>query len=165
MTIIRLALLALVLSTSSLPAAQTHPNFSGTWVEDESARQTTWPVPDANAPKSRPLPRADLVVTQTGATLTTERKFMQSAVRYVYNLDGSESVNKNGANTMTTKSTWDGQKLATQGTSFSVTSAGESLWIVKETRWLDKSGAMVTETTHKDEEGKVNVVTSVYRKK
>jgi hypothetical protein len=165
MPIIRLALLALVLSAPSLASAQGHPNFSGTWVEDESARKTTWPVPDANAPKSRPLPPADLVVTQTDATLTTERKFMQSAVRYVYKLDGSESVNRNGANTTTTKSTWNGQTLVTQGTSFSVTSAGESLWIVTETRWLDKSGAMVTETTHKDEDGKVNVVTQVYRKK
>jgi hypothetical protein len=165
MPIIRLALLALVLSAPSLASAQGHPNFSGTWVEDESARKTTWPVPDPTAPTSRPLPPADLVVTQTDATLTTERKFMQSAVRYVYKLDGSESVNRNGANTTTTKSTWNGRKLVTQGTSFSVTSAGESLWIVTETRWLDKSGAMVTETTHKDEDGKVNVVTQVYRKK
>lgn len=112
---------------------------------------------DANAPKSRALPPADLVVTQTGAPLTTERKFMQSAVRHVYMLDGGESVNKNGANTMTTRSRWDGQKLITQGTSFSVTSAGASLWIV--------SGAMVTETTLKDEDGKVHGVTLVCRKR
>jgi hypothetical protein len=86
-------------------------------------------------------------------------------VRYVYQLDGKESVNHNGANTLTTKSAWDGQKLVTRGTSFSVTSAGESLWEFEEMRWLDKTGAMVTETTHKDEAGKVNVVTQVYRKK
>lgn len=150
-----------------LALAQAHPDFSGTWVEDESARKTTNPAPNSgrSGGKSMALPPMDLVVTQTAAALTSERKFMSQVIRYVYQLDGKESVNRNGANTLTTKSAWDGQKLVTDGTSFSVTSAGESLWIVKESRWLDKSGAMVTETSYKDEAGKVNVVTQVYRRK
>jgi len=80
-------------------------------------------------------------------------------------LDGSESVNHNGANTMTTKSAWEGQTLVTQGTSFSVTSAGESNWIVKERRSLDKTGAMIVEMTYKDDSGKVDTTTRVFRRK
>ena len=163
---VRFVFAVLVVLAAAGPAlAQPLPNFSGTWVEDESARKTTWPTQPSGASKAMTLPPADTVVSQTAATLTTERKFMSQVLRYVYQLDGKESVNHNGANTLTTKSTWEGQKLVTRGTSFSVTSAGESLWEFEEMRWLDKTGAMVTETTNKDEGGKVNVVMQVYRKK
>ena len=166
MRTVRIAVAALLVLAAARPGvAQARPDFSGTWVEDESARKTTWPAQPAGGGKALSLPPADTLVTQSAAALTTERKVMSQVLRYVYRLDGTESVNHNGANTLTTKSRWEGQKLVTQGTSFSVTSAGESLWEIKETRWLDKSGAMITETTHKDEAGKVNVVTLTFRKK
>jgi hypothetical protein len=165
MRIAPLLLLTLAFLPAALPRAQAHPDFSGAWVEDESARKSTLAVPDSGGQKAMTLPPADTVLTQTSAALTSERKFMSQIVRYVYQLDGKESVNQNGANTLTTKSAWDGRKLVTQGTSFSVTSAGESLWQFKEIRWLDQSGAMVTETTHKDEAGTLTVVTRVFRKK
>jgi hypothetical protein len=140
------------------------PDFSGTSVEDVSARKTTLAAATARG-KSMALPPGETVVRQTAATLTIEEGFMSRVIRYVYRLDGAESENHNGANTQTTKSAWDGRKLVTRGTSFSVTNQGESTWEYKEVRWLDTSGAMVTETTHKDEAGKVNVVTRVFRKK
>jgi len=154
-----LTLLALV----SPVAAQ--PDFSGTWVEDEAARKTTFPTTPGGGGKAMTAPPTDTVVKQTPATVTIERSFMSIVVRHVYNLNGTDSVNHNGANTMTTKSTWEGQKLVTRGTSFSVTSQGESTWDYTEARWLDKTGAMVTETTYKDEAGKVNVVTQMFRRK
>jgi hypothetical protein len=165
MRIVRLLLLTLAFLPAAVPRAPSHPDFSGTWVEDESARKSTLPVADSGGQKAMTLPPADTVLTQTSAALTSERKVMSQIVRYVYQLDGKESVNHNGANTQTTKSAWDGRKLVTQGTSFSVTSAGESLWQFKETRWLDPSGAMVTETTNKDEAGTVTAVTRVFRRK
>jgi hypothetical protein len=164
MRIARLALVTLVLLRPASTIAQSHPDFSGTWVEDESARKTTMAVPNQGG-KAMTLPPRDTVVTQSAATLTTEQTFMSQVVRYVYRLDGKESVNHNGANTLTTKSGWEEKKLVTQGTSFSVTSAGESLWLVKETRWLDPSGAMVVDTSYKDEAGKTDTTTRVFRKK
>jgi len=167
MTSPRLVIAALtLLAVVTLVAGQSpHPDFSGTWVEDEAARKTTFPTTASGGGKAMTAPPGDTVVKQTPATVTIERSVMSIVVRHVYSLDGTESVNRNGANTMTTKSAWEGQKLVTRGTSFSVTSQGESTWDYREARWLDKSGAMVTETTYKDEAGKVNVVTQVFRRK
>jgi hypothetical protein len=153
--------LALV-ATAAL--VQSHPDFSGTWVEDESLRKTTFPVATGKA-RAATLPPADTVITQTASALSDEMTVMGHVIRFVYKLDGSESVNHNGANTMTTKSAWEGQTLVTQGTSFSVTSAGESNWIVKERRSLDKTGAMIVEMTYKDDSGKVDTTTRVFRRK
>ena len=164
MRTIHVALVTLALLPPVFAIAQPHPDFSGTWVEDESARKTALPVKNAGA-RAMTLPPTDTVVTQSAETLTTERKVMSQVVRYIYHLDGRDSVNHNGANTLTTKSAWEGKKLVTQGTSFSVTSAGESLWVIKESRWLDPSGAMVVETAYKDEAGKIDVTTRVFRKK
>ena len=155
---------ALVLVLALAAPAQTHPNFAGTWVEDEGARKTTMPAPPAGS-TALTLPPADTVITQTASDLISERKFMSQVIRYVHHLDGRESVNHNGANTLTTKSAWDGARLVTQGTSFSATSAGEFTWQVKEVRSLVTSGALVVETTTVDEAGKVNLVTRVFRRK
>ena len=158
------ATFTLMVLGTPLAGQSSHPDFSGTWVEDEAARKTTFPTTSGGG-KAMTVPLGDTVVKQTPAAVTIERSVMSIVVRHVYNLDGTESVNHNGANTMTTKSAWEGQKLVTRGTSFSVTSQGESTWEYTEARWLDKSGAMVTETTYKDDAGKVNVVTQVFRRK
>lgn len=167
MTSLRLVVAALTLLVLVRPVAgqASHPDFTGTWVEDEAARKTTFPATPAGGARAVAAAPSDTVVKQTSSTITIERSFMSIVVRHVYKLDGAESVNHNGANTMTTKSAWEGQKLVTRGTSFSVTNQGESTWEYTESRWLDKSGAMVTETTYKDEAGKVDVVTQVFRRK
>jgi len=156
-------ILVSVLSLAA-PALQATPDFSGTWVEDASLRQTTL-KPPAGGPKAMVAPDMDLVVTQTPATLTSEMKFMTQVIRYVFKLDGKESVNLNGANTQTTKSRWDGKKLVTEGTSYSVTSQGESTWIYREVHSINPKGQMVIEVTTTDEAGIKNVVTRVFNKK
>jgi len=146
------------------PAIQTAPDFSGTWTEDVSQRQTTYKTPTAG-PKAMVAPDSDLVVKQTPAALISERTFMTQVIRYVFRLDGTESVNKNGANTQTTKSHWDGKKLVTEGTSYSVTSQGESTWVYREVHSMNPKGQMVIEVTTTDEAGVKNVVTRVFRRK
>jgi hypothetical protein len=94
-----------------------------------------------------------------------ERKLMSSTIRFVYALDGTESVNRNGANTHTTRSRWEGERLVTEGTSFSKTSHGEVTRQFAEVRWLEPNGAMVVETTNKDEAGQTSTVTSVFWRK
>jgi hypothetical protein len=144
---------------------QKHPDFSGTWTEDAARRITNAPPPPEGA--SMPaLPPADIVIRHGAADVTIERKFMSQVIRYVYRLDGGESVNHNGANTLTTRSRWDGRTLVTEGTSYSVTSAGESSWQFKEVRSLDAKGEMVVETSNKDDAtGKTLSLTQVWKRK
>ena len=47
--------------------------------------------------------------------------------------------------------------LVTEGTSYSETSAGESLWKLRETRSLDAKGRMIVETRMTDEAGQTTV--------
>jgi hypothetical protein len=160
-----LAVAALILLTfGPRPIAQRLPDFSGTWVEDEAARKTTFPAAEAGA-QAIAAAAADTVVTQTATTLTVERTVMSQVLRYVFDLSGKESVNRNGANTLTTRSYWEGHKLVSRGTSFSVTSQGESTWEYTEIRSLDAKGTMIVDTRYKDEAGKVNVVSRIFRKK
>ena len=147
-------------------AAQPRPNFSGVWVEDASLRQTTIPVP--SGPKSMALPERDTTITQTADSILIEMAPPRpgfNGLRHKYDLAGKESVNRNGANTQTTKSRWDGGKLITEGTSYSETSQGEFNWKYRETRWLDAKSRMVVETRTTDEAGKTNVVTRTFNKK
>ena len=130
--------LASILSLPSAPALQTVPDFSGTWIEDLSQRTITETPAGAEGPRSMTGPSTDLVVRQTPETLTREYPpFMSRVVRYVYQLDGKESVNQNGAETQTTRSRWEGSKLVSRGTLYSVTSLGESSSQVFETQWLN----------------------------
>ena len=149
---VRRSIASLVLASMAvgLAAAQARPDFSGTWVEDETRRLNLLtgapvPKPPAGAPV---LPASDTVITQTAGSFTTERKAFSTAVRYTYQLDGKESRNENGADTVITRSRWEGARLITEGTRTSVTSQGENTWDFREVRFLDPKGAMVVETTH-----------------
>lgn len=142
--------LVLVLLAVGHAVAQARPDFSGTWAEDETRRLNLLtgapiPKPPGGAPV---LPPSDTMITQTAESFTTERKAFSTVVRYVYQLDGRESRNFNGADTVITRSRWEGGKLITEGTRTSVTSQGENTWDFREVRYLDSKGTMVVETTH-----------------
>src|SRR5687768_11963729 len=99
--------LALASASPSTGAVQNPANFSGTWTEDVKARKITPP------PEKRPtgMPALDgapprEVITQTGAMIRIDRPWLHGVVRHDYRLDGAESVNLNGANTLTTRSRW-----------------------------------------------------------
>lgn len=158
--------LLLSLATVSL-TAQGRPDFSGTWIEDESLREVTRKVETGGA-QAKGLPARPITIKQTADTLAIEHEPPfpgWKPVRHVYNLAGRESVNHNGANTRTTRSRWEGSKLVTEGTSFSETSQGEFTWKYLETIWLDSKGRLITETRTTDEAGKTHVVRRTYRKK
>jgi|tagenome__1003787_1003787.scaffolds.fasta_scaffold20852723_2 hypothetical protein len=168
MTSVRVAIVVATLVAASGPVfgqTPSRPDFSGTWVEDLSLRKTTFPTGGAPGARAMSAPEADTVVTQTATVLTIERSVMSQVIRYVYRLDGGESVNHNGANTQTTKSAWERNTLVTRGTSFSVTSQGESTWDYSEKRSLDPKGLMVVETGWKDEAGTVNTTRRVFHRK
>lgn len=161
--------LTLALLSSAFPAAaaaQKPTDFSGTWTEDVKARKIT-PLPGKGPTGMAVIegPPPQEVITQTAALIRIDRPWLHGVVRHDYRLDGAESVNRNGANTLTTRSRWEAGRLVTEGTSYSETSAGESTWQYTEVRWIDAGGAMVTEVTNIDEAGKRHHVVRVFRKK
>jgi hypothetical protein len=158
--------LLLTMTCAAAVAGQARPDFSGTWVEDESLRKTTYQAePGA---KAVALPSRPVTIKQTADSIDIEHAPPApgwNALRHVYNLAGKQSVNHNGANTQTTTSRWDGTRLVTEGTSFSETSQGEFTWKYQEMRWLDGKGRMIIETRTTDQSGKTHVVTMTYAKK
>jgi hypothetical protein len=127
-------------------AAQARPDFSGAWLEDRERFTNLLAEKPAEAPPAGALALAlgETVVTQTTYALTIERKVPQSdrPLRYVYKLDGSKSVNHNGAQTRTTTSRWEGNRLVTEGTIFQATSHGETSWVIREVLSLEKGELM-----------------------
>jgi len=157
-----LCTLAFVLLSLVPPVAPPPPDFSGTWVEDRTARK---PSSAPASGGSLALPESDTVIRQTPTSIAIETRPMSAVIRYVYALDGTESVNHNGANTLTTRTRWDGQVLVTEGTSFSVTSQGESTWTYRESRRLDRRVAMIVDLSYTDAAGKVTASTRTFVKK
>jgi hypothetical protein len=112
-------LLAMLVSAavSANAAAQPPANFAGQWIADA-----------APAPTPPPLPRGDmgsgwgtpLTITQSATELVIEQPFfsrydLQPALRFVYQLDGSESRNAimmgHATQVRVSRAAWDGAAL------------------------------------------------------
>jgi hypothetical protein len=163
-----LVLCTTVLSTSL--AAQTHPDLSGDWVLN---RDKTAAVTDAHRSSSSSTPSASVsgggggggvammgqgpvappeyLITLTAASITVDRVAVTTPQKYVYKLDGSDSVNAVGPTTSKTKTHWDGARLVTEGTRSVTTSQGDVSSLFKEVRSLDKDGAMIVEQTRQSQ--------------
>jgi hypothetical protein len=150
-------------------SAQAKPDFTGTWLEDRERLTnlvTGQPIGPPNASGGAlPLPPGETVVTHTANVLEIERKVpkLESSLRYAYKLDGSKSVNHNGAQTRTTTTRWEANKLVTEGTIFEATSQGERHWVIREVMYLE-NGELMHELEWK-EKGEVTTATRrVYRR-
>lgn len=137
-------------------------DFSGTWVEDVSRRVNLLAdrgTASSQSGGARMLPQGETVITQTPATLTIEDRIpgFTQVVRFAYQLDGSKSVNHNGAGTRTSQSRWEGKTLVTEGSTFYVTSQGESTIGMREVLALEK-GELVMESRY-SQDGKVTTAT------
>jgi len=142
------------------------PDFSGTWVHNESLLKTTHKIDPAM--RATGLKQPPITITQSGETLTIQHDPPLpgwKAQRYVYNLAGKKSVNHNGANILTTTSRWDGKKLVNEGTSYSETSHGESTLKWRETIWLEGKQRLLFETRTIDEAGTTHLVTQTFDRK
>ena len=107
----------------------------------------------------------DLMIEQTPTTLTITHEVFGTKTRTVFNLTGVESTNRSGAMTSVTRSHWEGATLVTEGKHSQVTSAGYEEWQVKETRSIDKQGALVLENRSVRRDGVVTTGTVVFVKK
>lgn len=148
--------------TTSL-AAQARPDLSGSWdinnQKTAAARAAAAPAPAGGAAGgvrggissmsggagAAPMP---FVIAQTAQAVTITRDLGDGTVqKWVYKLDGTESVNTNIRTTLTTRSTFSDGKLVTEGTQVTKTEQAEIRGAFKEVRWIEKDGAMRVETT------------------
>ena len=139
---VALALVA-VMAVPSIVAAQAKPDFSGKWLQD---MEKSDPMGGPGGGRGPMGPQA-LTITQSAAELAIERDTPNGAIKAVYKLDGSESVNQTGRGTSTTKSTWDGATLVTAGTQVMNMQGNEVTIQMKEVRSLEADGTMVVVTT------------------
>jgi hypothetical protein len=162
-----LTVMGCVVMTGAL-AAQSSANFSGTWTPDREktlaamAALSPQGAPRGNAPSaggarmgggggmvatSGPATPPEWTITQTPSAVTIVRPLPDGTEqKYVYHLSGP-SVNANARTTLTTTSHWDGAKLITEGKQVTTTDQGGVEGTFKESRWLDKDGAMHVETS------------------
>jgi len=104
-------------------------------------------------------------VTQSVQTLTIERRSSGGRQKFVYRLDGAESVNVNGASKRTTRSRWNGDTLVTEGTEALSSTRGALSNAFREARSIGNDGAMVVETTREFEGGGRTVSVLAFVKK
>jgi hypothetical protein len=173
---------AVVVLSSAVLTAQSVPNLSGTWTIDRDKTAAMAPAaPAASGGGARASGGAvvggigavaaggaappEWVITQTPAALTIVRALPDGTQqKFVYKLDGSESVNVNGRTTQKTRTTVAGGRLTTVGSQSVTTDQGDVLSEIKEVRWLEKDGSMVVEMTRTVNES-VRTTTQVFAKK
>ena len=159
-------LLAVLVVGAGRVGAQARPDFSGTWVEDESQRKSPY---DKKSGDGRVMaiggPPPPLTIIQTSERLTIERTRREQTTRFVHDFDGRENKNYTGAQIHTTRTRWDGNRLVTEGSIYQVTSDGETSWKLKEVRWLTPKGELAVEVTQVDEDGEGAPVVRIYKKR
>jgi len=136
----------------TIAKAQAKPDFSGKWVQD---MEKSDPMGGPGGGGGRgPAGPQTLTITQTATELVITRETPMGAMKTVYKLDGTESVNQVGrGGSSKTTSHWEGNTLVTEGTQTMTTPNGEMTSQVKEVRSLDADGNMVVVTTTKSERG------------
>ena len=153
-----LVLVALVSMLLPAPVQSTHPDFSGRWTEvgaPAAARGTGAPGSgrgDMGSGWGSPI-----TITQNAAQLTVEYAFfsrgdMQTPLKYIFALDGSEVSNKmmlgSGPQMQVTTAAWDGAKLVLK-TRYTFVDPGTGKLVpadVTQTLSLDSPMSLVVET-------------------
>jgi hypothetical protein len=147
----------LILTTAAYAYAQTHPDFSGTWVLDrEKSDPPGMGAGGGQAPGAGMGGDVTITVTQTAAELKIDRETPAGRMSSTYALDGtteSKNTGPRGGETRS-KSHWDGEKLLTEGQQTMNGPDGPTTVDFKEVRRLDNDGKnMVVETTRTSARG------------
>jgi hypothetical protein len=181
MSIRLIAVLAGLSLAGASPTAQSAPNFAGTWTLDAdktaallkaapgssragggAASAGGMTAVQGGAGSSR---APEWVITQSPVALTIVRTLSTGTQqKFVYKLDGAESVNVNGRTTQTSRTTVSSGRLVTTGTQTVATDQGDLSSEFKEVRWLDKDGTMIVETT-RTANGTSREVTQAFKRK
>jgi len=136
--------------SAAAPAAQSRPDFSGTW--------------DINAPQSQNL-RDDelegttLVIRQTDREMVIERTVAGKTRVIRYTFDGQESLSKNGSMEIRATTQWDGDRLGARGSQKTMLGFIPITVSFTETRWLSADGdTMTVESTFRSGDAKRKAV-------
>jgi hypothetical protein len=137
--------IALALSGSAF--AQGKPDFSGTWTLDMAKSDMGQGRPSAGTRK------VILVIKQTPAVLTIERKVSERSETATLKLDGSESINKSpSGQDIKSTSRWVGATLITK----SIMTTGNGTAEMSDARSLSADGKVMTlDVTRKTDRGDV----------
>lgn len=154
---------ALVAASSRAAAAQSRPDFSGRWSTEPAAVVPS--ARDAAAAGARPAPRVDLgsgwgrtiTISQDARALTVEWAFfsaydLQPPLRFVYALDGSETVNSfmlgRGTQKQRSRVSWTGSSMViTTVHSFADPASGRAVESdVRQTLSLESPTSLIVET-------------------
>ena len=152
-------LLAMML-LATVTAAQTRPDFSGVWTPVGSPGSAAPPLPPpppgGGPPPPPPPPRTvSTTIAQSATELKIDRRVeidgRETVYTFVYNLDGTESVNQMGPMVFRTKATWDGAALVLS----SVISTGENTRTFGESKEIYRleNGELIVETTRQTPAG------------
>lgn len=164
-TLVQIVLIASTLCVNAgSQTVQKRPDFSGTWIEDASQRKSPYDKQVQGGARALQASDVQTIITQSAEQITIELVWM-ARNRYVYHFDGRQDTNSNGAQTHTTRTRWEGNRLVTEGTTFQVTSAGEDSWRFKEVLWLTPKGEMTIETTRVRDDAPPATVLRVYHRK
>ena len=140
-----------------MTAAQTRPDFSGVWKPVESPGSASAPLPPPRPDGPPPPPPPPKTVSTTIAQSATELKIdrrvetegRETVYTFVYNLDGTESVNQMGPIVFRTKAAWDGAALVLSSV---VYTDERQLGEVRDVYRLE-NGDLIIETTRKTPAG------------
>jgi hypothetical protein len=146
----------LIASLAAMTAAQTHPDFSGTWIPvNDVGTQPPLPpsTPDGPPPPPPPPRTLSITVTQSPSQISADRRVdvagEQTVQPFVYRLDGTETVNHMGMLTFRTRAAWDADRLVLSST---VSVPGNAAGELKEVyRLVD--GKLVVESTRRGPAG------------
>jgi hypothetical protein len=149
-------LLALTL-LATVTAAQTKPDFSGVWKPVESPGSASPPLPPPRPDGPPPPPPPPRTVSTTIAQSATELKIdrrveiegRETVYTFVYNLDGTESVNQMGPMVFKTKATWDGAALILSSV---ISTDGKTFGESRDIYHLE-NGEMIVDTTRQTPAG------------
>lgn len=139
-------LLALTL-LATMTAAQTKPDFSGVWKPVESPGSASpVPPPQPNGPPPPPK-TVSTTIAQSATELRIDRRVeiegRETVYHFVYNLDGTESVNQMGPMVFRTKATWDGSALVLSSV---IATSGKTVGESKDVYHLENE-ELIVETT------------------
>jgi len=138
-------------------AAQSRPDFSGTWVPVDSAGTQPAPPPQRpdGPPPPPPPPRTlSMKITQSSSELVVDRRAdvggRETLQTFQYHLDGTETTNQMGVLTFRTRASWDNDSLVL--TSAASVEGNPTIGEVKETyRLVDD--ALIVDTVRKTPAG------------
>ncbi|HYN07717.1 MAG TPA: hypothetical protein VES67_10025 [Vicinamibacterales bacterium] len=155
-----LAAAAAVVITSASVAAQSRPDFSGTWVFDASRSSTSGGGRDGargggggrGGGIGLGPPAEQLTVVQNAATIEMQLRIGAATKTVTYALDGSRRSNmvpigRGGEAAATYESRWDAGKLVTTITRTLSSPGGSTVIRYREVLSLDKDGLLGIETT------------------